>query len=78
MFFQINGLTSLVIKIRQNLNHDYNHDDGALVRTSGYQAHNSILCAEAHNEAYYATSDDARRRSKPRRVQSCEHFKRVA
>ena len=28
---------------------------------------NSILCAQAHNEGYYATSDNARRRSKPRR-----------
>ena len=26
----------------------------------------SILCAQAHNEGYYATSDNARRRSKPR------------
>ena len=28
---------------------------------------NSILCAEAQNEGYYATSDNARRISKPRR-----------
>ena len=28
---------------------------------------NSILCAWVHNEGYYATSDNARRRSKPRR-----------
>ena len=28
---------------------------------------NSILCALVHNEGYYATSDNARSRSKPRR-----------
>ena len=28
---------------------------------------NSILCAQAHNEGYYATSDNAHRRSMPRR-----------
>ena len=38
---------------------------------------NSILCVEAHNEGYYVTSGNARRRSKPRRDQSCEHVKRV-
>ena len=30
----------------------------------------SILFAEAQNEGYYATSDNARRRPKPRRDQS--------
>ena len=31
------------------------------------EAYNSTLCAEAQNEGYYATNDNARRRSKPRR-----------
>ena len=39
---------------------------------------NSILCAQPHNEGYYATSDNACRRSKPRRDQSCEDFKQVS
>ena len=36
------------------------------------RTNNSILCAQAHNKGYYATSDNARRRSKPRRDQSCD------
>ena len=33
-----------------------------------------MLCAEAHNEGYYTTSDNAGSRSKPRRDQSPRAF----
>ena len=35
-------------------------------KTDKMKKHNSILCAQAHNEGYYATSDNACRRTKPR------------
>ena len=52
------------------------------------EAHNSTLRAQAQNEGHCGASDNGRRRSKlrrsrcvaetkPRRDQSCEHFKRL-
>ena len=41
--------------------------NGRKKRVNAPESHNSILRAQAHNKGYCAMSDNARRRSKPRR-----------